>query len=101
MPVAPSRWRVADIAVFADEIPAGKYPSTPPRAVIELLSPDDSLSEVIDKFREYRAWGVSDIWLVDPDHQTIHYYDGSSLLAVDSIEFADRGLRIPLSQIFD
>jgi Uma2 family endonuclease len=33
-------------------------PDTPPLIVVEILSPDDRLTEVREKLEEYRAWGV-------------------------------------------
>jgi hypothetical protein len=36
----------------------GLVPDTPPLIAIEILSPDDLLTEVREKLEEYRAWGV-------------------------------------------
>ena len=63
--VTPTRYRVADLAVFLGSEPANAS-HEPPNIVIEILSPDDRMSHVIDKFDEYVAWGVGHIWLADP-----------------------------------
>ncbi|MBI2216749.1 MAG: Uma2 family endonuclease [Candidatus Rokubacteria bacterium] len=100
LPVSPSRMRVPDLSVFADREPAERIPSMPPLAVIEVLAPDDSLADLLTKFDEYRAWGVSYVWLVDPERHRFHRYDGANLIQVEAIELPDRGLRIVASQLF-
>jgi Uma2 family endonuclease len=100
IPVRDTRWRVPDLVVFADEVPATKYPTAPPVAVIEILSPEDSLHDLLSKFDEYVAWGIPNAWLLDPEHRRVYSYVHGDLLKVDSIEFPDRGFRLPASEIF-
>ena len=66
MRLAPDLYRIADIAVFAGTEPDESVPSRPPLLVVEIISPDDRYSEVLEKLAEYRQWGVSHIWVVDP-----------------------------------
>ena len=44
--VTPTRYRIPDISILADAVPDERYPSKPPFGVIEILSPDDSLSDL-------------------------------------------------------
>src|SRR5271155_3042441 len=46
--VTATRYRIPDIAVFANE-PAEELPSNPPLAAIEILSSDDRIGYVIPK----------------------------------------------------
>ena len=39
-------------------------PTIPPFVAIEILSPDDRMTDVRNKLAEYRAWGVTHVWLV-------------------------------------
>ena len=42
------------------------YPSRPIAVAIEVLSPDDRFTRVIQKCRRYASWGVKDILIFDP-----------------------------------
>jgi Uma2 family endonuclease len=37
---------------------------------VEILSPDDAAVEVLAKIREYLAFGVAYVWIVDPETGT-------------------------------
>ena len=95
--VAPRKWRIPDLAIFADEKAAE---GVIPFGAVEILSPDDSMSTYIDKFDEFAAAGVESIWLVDPAHGRIQRYQNGSLLHVDAIEFPDRSFRLTAAEIF-
>lgn len=41
---------------------------------VEILSPDDRMSEVCAKCEEYLEWGVETTWIVDPDAQRAWEY---------------------------
>jgi Uma2 family endonuclease len=43
------------------------YPTEPVHLCVEVLSPDDRISEVFAKCEEYHAWGVATTWIVDPE----------------------------------
>ncbi len=45
-----------------------------PDLVVEILSPGNSLSETLQKLREYFAIGVRLVWLVDPPVQSVYAY---------------------------
>lgn len=77
--------------------PAGKrVPDDPPFIVMEIVSPDDRLSEVLAKLDEYLAWGVPHIWLVDPQNGTFAVYGASGLRRVPhfDIPHTDRRLTV-------
>ena len=82
----PGRHVVADLAVFWPDRPTAKPPEMPPFIVVEILSPDDRMSEVRDKLREYVEAGVRHVWLADP-------YAGRSTCFVPTV--CPRFLRIP------
>jgi Uma2 family endonuclease len=42
------------------------YPTKPVPVVIEVLSPDDRFTRVIQKCRSYAQWGIPDILVFDP-----------------------------------
>ncbi len=71
MRLAPDLYRIPDIAVFAESKPGEPVPSRPPLVVIEIISPDDRYSEMLEKLAEYQQWGVANIWVVDPHRRTL------------------------------
>jgi Uma2 family endonuclease len=42
-----------------------------PDHAVEILSPDDRMTDVMDKLRFYLAHGVRLVWLIDPDRRTV------------------------------
>ena len=100
MRLAPARIRIPDFAVFQDK-PTELVPSTPPLIIVEIVSREDRHTEIIQKFEEYRAWGVPHIWLADPWQQQLSVYGDNGLTAVGSLQLSDFGLTITPTDIFD
>jgi Uma2 family endonuclease len=72
--VKRSRYRIPDILLCTSPIPRTKTLETVPLAVIEILSPDDRTSDQLVRFRDYRARGVRDIVVLDPENLTAARY---------------------------
>ncbi len=53
------------------------YSEFAPELAVEVLSPDDRMTEVREKVREYLAAGVKLIWVVNPDTKSVVVYSGS------------------------
>jgi len=66
MRVAPRRVRVADIAILPIDSPYEGVLSTPPIAVVEVLSPEDRVSRYQARLDDYRSMGIASIWVIDP-----------------------------------
>src|SRR6476646_2268522 len=99
--ISPSRYRIADVAVFAGDVPAGKkYPTDPPEIVIEIVSEDDRHVEILQKLAEYLAWGVKYVWLVDPWTRKFFVYDASGLHEVTAFELPECNAKISVSELF-
>src|SRR5437762_303565 len=65
--LSPTRYRIADVAVFAGDFPDEmEYPSSPPEIAAEIVSKGDRHVQIMEKLAEYHAWGVKPVWLVDP-----------------------------------
>jgi Uma2 family endonuclease len=89
---------IPDIAVFwPDEPPP--IPDRPPLIVIEILSSDDRLSAVRVKLEEYRAWGVPNVWLVDP-HLRRMYTCEARLMEVEKLVAKEIGVEVEATTIF-
>jgi Uma2 family endonuclease len=89
---------IPDVAVFYPDEPEG-LPEKPPLVAIEVLSLDDRLSEVRAKLGEYRAWGVPNVWLVDP-HSKRFYVCDSGLREVERLTIPDMGIELTKTALF-
>ena len=74
----PDTVRGADVIFITNERYAQKTKSAfleiAPDLVVEVMSPNDSYSEVKQKLREYFSIGVRLVWVLDPDAQQVHAY---------------------------
>src|SRR4029077_10404226 len=64
--ISPTRYRVADLAVWRDDNIGNGIPTVPPFLAIEILSPEDRITRLQPKLAEYLSIGVEWIWLIDP-----------------------------------
>lgn len=92
-------YRIPDVAVFAGEVPKGQYPEIPPLVAIEIASPDDRLSETLRKFSEYLAWGIPNVWLIDPEEAKLYVYDETGLHPVKSLQLPQYQFTITLADL--
>jgi Uma2 family endonuclease len=77
-----------------------EVPESSPLIAIEVLSPDDSHTELMRKFADYAALGVPDIWLVDPIARRFSTYHDESLSSTQQFEMPSYGVLIRPSDIF-
>jgi Uma2 family endonuclease len=74
----PDSVRAADVAFIShDRLKQAKpqgYLDVAPELVVEVLSPDDSWSEVNEKLEEYFAIRVAMVWVADPRRQVVYVY---------------------------
>jgi Uma2 family endonuclease len=64
--VSPRRYRIPDVCVVTLPKPDEQVFTHPPYICIEILSPDDSFPKLQDRFDDYLAMGVPNIWALDP-----------------------------------
>ena len=106
----PDTVRAPDVAFLGAEqvgrIPERGYAELAPALVVEVISPDDSLSEVLAKVADWLASGTRLVWLVDPRQRLVHVYrqsGGISLLEGDAAldgEDLLPGFVCPLADVF-
>ena len=78
-----------------------------PDLAVEVLSPSETPSDVLEKLDDYRAAGVPLIWVIDPDRRTVDVFSrdgGQRLLTTnDVLDGGDvvAGLRFPVGSLFD
>ncbi len=47
-----------------------------PELAVEVISPSNSMPEMMRKIREYFRHGVSEVWLALPEERSVHCYSG-------------------------
>jgi Uma2 family endonuclease len=69
----PLTTRVPDIAVFIRKnvVERDGYIHSAPELVVEVLSPANTRSERAEKLRDYESLGISEVWVVSPEAQTV------------------------------
>jgi Uma2 family endonuclease len=86
----PARYRVPDLCLTQGEPPEDIF-TEPPFLCVEILSPDDTAIEVWAKIREYLAFGVAYVWIVDPEtgNGEIHSQDEAERVENERFRAAD------------
>jgi Uma2 family endonuclease len=100
--VAATRYRIPDVCVLRRSDPADDIVKTPPLICIEVLSPDDRVQRVQERFDDYARMGVEHLWLLDPvRRQAWVVLPGGSQTRVEA-EFTVPGtpIRIVLAEVF-
>lgn len=72
--IAPSRYRVPDVAVFTSP-PQGRIVTEPPLAIFEILSPEDRYSRLKARFRDYRDLGVANLFVIENRSEISEFKD--------------------------
>lgn len=79
----PDSVRGPDCAfIRREKLPDGKLPAgvlrIPVDLAIEVLSPTDRLTDVLDKIREYLRSGVTEVWVIDPEQRSVTVHRSES-----------------------
>ncbi len=97
--VAPSRVRLPDVVIA----PAGPWPETlvdPPLMAIEILSPSDSFTELLEKLRDYDGMGIPNIWVIDPQTRRAWVSAGAVLTETQRFQVAASSIYLDMSETY-
>ena len=89
--VSSTRFRVPDVVVLEKTGPLKQMEQivrTPPIAVFEILSPEDTLPRILEKLNDYEKMGVRSIFVIDPKSGSKYQYEGADLRHIDSARIA-------------
>jgi Uma2 family endonuclease len=100
--VRPERFRIPDVCALRAEAPVEQVIETPPLLCVEVLSPEDRISEMQERVDDYLAMGVEYVWLADPRTRRawVTTSDGSRE-ARDGVLRAGELIQVPLAELFD
>ncbi len=100
--VSRTRFRVPDICVVCGPPPAEQIFTTPPFICIEILSKDDTMTQMQERIDDYLNFGVGHVWLIDPRTRRAYDFTGESMReAKDGIlRTQNPEIIVPLAEIF-
>jgi len=101
--ISPTRYRVADLAVWLDDNIGDRIPAVAPFLAIEILSPEDRITRMHPKIAEYLSIGVEWIWLVDPIEKSAICYSQRNPAGILSelLRTENPAIEIPLTAALD
>ena len=84
--------------------PRGWSP-VPAELAVEVISPNDVHSELVEKVRDYLANGFDEVWIASPDHREIEVRTASSAVILRADDFVEgrgplAGLRFRVGDVF-
>ncbi len=100
--VAANRFRIPDVCVIQRDRPIEPVFTQPPLLCVEVLSKDDTLRSMQDRVDDYLAFGVPNIWIIDPAKRRAYICSKEGFLEPEGrvLEVAGSPLRIPLDDLF-
>jgi Uma2 family endonuclease len=100
--VAATNFRVPDVLVVRAGEAFERYLTHPPLIAIEILSSEDSLRKMQEKFTNYQRFGIPNIWIIDPEPRLAYRYTAAGLEQVQTCELAvpETPIRVVLSELF-
>jgi hypothetical protein len=85
--VSPSRFRVPDVVVLENTGPLKDMEQivrTPPVAVFEILSPEDTFARTLQKLADYEKMGVRSIFVINPKTGNKYQYEAGDLKQIEA-----------------
>jgi Uma2 family endonuclease len=107
----PDTVRAADVAFISNErmaqVKSRSYLDVAPDLVVEVMSPDDRWSAVMEKLAEYFEAGVLAVWIAEPSAKQVFVYrsltDVEQLTPEDTLTGDDAlsGFEVAISDLFE
>ena len=100
--IRPDRFRIPDVVICRGGRPPGRIITAPPEVAVEVLSPEDRAADIQEKIDEYLRFGVSAVWIIDPERQRawIHTPEGAHEVMDGVLRNPAGDLEVPLSAVF-
>lgn len=100
--VSSTRFRVPDLCVISRDQELEPVFTRPPLICIEILSKDDTLRSMQDRIDDYRAFGVPNIWVLDPVKRRAYICTHGDFREPEGevLEVPSSSVRISLRELF-
>jgi Uma2 family endonuclease len=99
--VSPTRFRVPDICVLLDSDPEDPIVRKPPLLCIEVLSKDDTVSDLNERIADFFRLGVRCVWVIDPLRRKAFIYTPEQMREVRDgfLRTQDPEIVVPLAEV--
>jgi Uma2 family endonuclease len=98
--VSPGNFRVPDVTILDRNRPVEQVITHPPIAVIEILSPEDTVTRMMTKLREYEEMGIPTILILDPNGRNYRFLSSRlEPLAAEPFDLPGSACRFDLAEI--
>jgi len=100
--VKETRFRVPDICVRRISDPKEQFIRRAPLLCIEVLSPEDRMSRIMERVRDYLEMGVPEVWVFDSSKRSVFLFTGSTMVeqSEGSLKVPEAPLVLALADIF-
>jgi Uma2 family endonuclease len=99
MQVSPTRIRIPDLVVLRPGTQSDVL-ATPPLLVIEILSPEDSYSNLQERCQDFLAMGIETIWIIDPKTQSGRMCSQTEWLSATRLTVPGTQIYVDLDPLF-
>jgi Uma2 family endonuclease len=101
--VSGKRVRIPDVCVLLDGHPKEQVIDVPPFMCIEILSPDDSVSGMMERLDDYMSFGVPNVWLIDPRRERSYFVTAAGLIEAhdNTLRSTNPEIILPVSELFE
>jgi Uma2 family endonuclease len=96
---SPGHFRVPDVTLLSRTAPREQIITHPPLAVFEILSPEDTMTRMLDKLAEYGQMGIGAIWVIEPKKRLYFRYRDGQLAPGSIFELPGTQFSVPFSEI--
>jgi Uma2 family endonuclease len=99
--VKSTRYRVPDITVVAGPRPSSQILREPPFLCVEILSPDDGMSDMQERIDDYLDFGVPHVWVLNPRTRRAFLYtpDGIREARDGILRTQNPDIAVPFSEL--
>ncbi len=97
--VAAMNFRVPDITVLDRSLPVEQIITHAPIAVFEVLSPEDTMTRMMHKLRDYAAMGIPQIWVIDPETKQCYRFQTGQLSPASAFSEPERGISFDMAEV--
>jgi Uma2 family endonuclease len=100
--VKPNRFRIPDVSVISRDQPVEPIFRRPPLLCIKVLSREDTLRSIEDRVDDYFAFGVRNVWILDPEKRRAYVCAPGSFTEPEGgiLTVPGTPIRIPLQELF-
>ena len=99
--IRTDRFRVPDVCVVTEKPegePGRRIVTRPPYLCVEILSPEDTTVETMDKVREHLNFGVAWVWVIDPVSLSGQIHSRNGVVSVEDHIFTTDRFEVDLSK---